>query len=934
MMNRLHVVLAVCFAAVVLAFSAEGRVISYAPYTDHTAFPALQSRANRFFVLVEGTLPPLGTAPGASYGQLVVYDSTDRVAPRVVFPQDGSSTVFTVAAAREGADGNLTLLVQNGQQIPGSYLYDLWFSMSTDGGKTWKERLDLPRTQIAQIGFNGSDIGGPFTVSHYSPVRIGTAEVPFVVASTGKVYAVLRDGSTKVLYTDSNPNPPLTLAGSDVSGSRFLVRTSTSVIVLGLDGSVQTLTNSFLDFSPRMEGWITPAGDAYLEERAVSTLQGKIWFFNGGQKKELVDARWTDSNTPTAFAVPTWDYSGAWIIQRGGGKPTTLSTHTAARGLVEQWSDITAPEVEALHAGSSGQKLLIQVHRPRPADVRIFKDPALAVWKIGNPAPLHYDELFMNEQLNKGFVHLNVETIDSGESFVFDSGSVFYISGGSGPGGGGGNGGGGSGPPTSGGSDVSQEWGVVRASLRQRLVLPSVGRTRGAFGSDWVTDVIIHNPTDAAQHVALTLVTAPDGTASDSLPRHADVVIGAHEVRLIGDVVSTLFQLDSGTGALFLDPESGVNVTSRTYTRTGNGTYGFGMNAVDAFAAAGSPRFPVTFSGALPGANFRTNVVVTDMSGQGTETVVAASGADGAMGVGEFSFASAPNSYQQVNGVGNLLGVLPSASGALSVRPLRGIALAAAFAVDNRTNDSTYFPPDLPATSATRTIPAIGHVDGANGSRFRSDLYLFNPSPQPRAIALQVKSWDKQEAGVGLTLTLLANEARVIRDILFTVFGRTGIARLQYQALTAGPGVRVTSRTYTVDENGGTYGFLMPPLNAFQSGAAGDILEILGAVADPKFRTNIGLVETSANAFSAQQAAANIEIFDSAGKRLDSFVANVPAAGGIQLNDIFAARQITASGPVLIRIAPQRGTIGAYATSTDNVTNDSVYLAANLAPKG
>jgi len=34
---------------------------------------------------------------------------------------------------------------------------------------------------------------------------------------------------------------------------------------------------------------------------------------------------------------------------------------------------------------------------------------------------------------------------------------------------------------------------------------------------------------------------------------------------------------------------------------------------------------------------------------------------------------------------------------------------------------------------------------------------------------------------------------------------------------------------------------------------------------------------------------------------------------------------------VLIRITPTNGTIGAYATTTDNITNDSSYLAANLA---
>jgi hypothetical protein len=53
----------------------------------------------------------------------------------------------------------------------------------------------------------------------------------------------------------------------------------------------------------------------------------------------------------------------------------------------------------------------------------------------------------------------------------------------------------------------------------------------------------------------------------------------------------------------------------------------------------------------------------------------------------------------------------------------------------------------------------------------------------------------------------------------------------------------------------------------------------------------------------------------------------------MQVNDVFRARGMNVSGPVLIRISPANGTIGAYATNTDNRTNDSIYLAANLAAK-
>ncbi len=799
------------------------------------------------------------------------------------------------------------------------------FKLSTDGGANWKN-VDLPQIAVQQIGATGVDTGGPFAASRYSPVRIGTDEFPFVVAQSGKVFAVRNDGTTRLLYQAPASSSRFTLAGSNKEGTQFLVRTSSEVLLVGLDGSAKSVLNIFNAQNPEFEGWITPDGRIYIEERASGVV--RITHINGASREIVLDTRISDTLGP--FSVPTFDYAGAWVVTRGAGTPTSLGLHEfrvcavspCPTGAIMQWQDITAPEVEAIHAGSSGQKLLIQVHRPRPAvDARIVIDPALAVWRHGDPAPRSYDELFMNEQPNKGFVHLDVEKIESGEPFVFDSGSQAF------------RGGGGiivsPLPPSSGGSDVTQEWGVVRASLKQRLVLPSIGRVKGAFGSDWVTDVIIQNPLDAVQRVEVIFTAAGSTTQATGATR-TTLSLNPKEIRLIDDVLANLFSIDSSVGALFLDPEAGITVTSRTYSRSSKGTFGFGMNAVDIYAAAASARFPVSFAGAFAGPGYRTNMTITDTSGRGTNASLLASSNNGPTGHTDITLSAPANGHEQLNGVADRLGLLPYETGALQIRPSRGFAVASVFSVDNKTNDSTYFPPDLPSATFSRTIPAIGHLDGANGSKFRSDIYLFNPADQPRMVTLQVKLWNTSDPPIALSLTLLPREARVIRDVL-SIFGKTGVAWLRFTSNTAdGSGVRVTSRTYNVDADGGTYGFLMPPLNNFQIGGSADTLEILGAVADGRYRTNIGLVELTAWP-TGQNASARVEILDSQSRVVDSFSVNVPIAGGIQLNDIFRARDIKTTGAVLIRVSPSRGTIGAYATSTDNETNDSIYLAANLA---
>jgi hypothetical protein len=60
----------------------------------------------------------------------------------------------------------------------------------------------------------------------------------------------------------------------------------------------------------------------------------------------------------------------------------------------------------------------------------------------------------------------------------------------------------------------------------------------------------------------------------------------------------------------------------------------------------------------------------------------------------------------------------------------------------------------------------------------------------------------------------------------------------------------------------------------------------------------------------------------------------LPSAAGMQLGDIFRARNLSpAIGPVLIRVTSVNGLIGAYGAVVDNGTNDSTYLPANLAAK-
>ena len=888
------------------------RVVSYAPYTDRVALPSFQDRTARHFALIETT--PDGFQMRAE-NEVVLYDSSGAEEPRVIQPKAG---VFyeQVALYQKGGSAPLILTIGRDQRSPNPWMLDPLVSLS-EGGAGWKPVTGLGAFQIPPV--LDVDTGGPFTHGPYAPVVIGNDTWPFIVTlGQNGVWAIKRDGTAKLLVKANDAR----VVGRNAAGDRFLIYAGATIYSSTVDGPAVRVAS--VDPAGAYAGWITSNGTVYLQ---MLRAEGRFLFMATGTGLQFVAGPYNSVPPPTGapptarvtmrfFAVPTQDYEGAWIIQRETGQPTTMSRHTPSSGLQTMWTDITGPQVEALIAGPSGQTVLVQVHREREGVElnRPFIDPALAVWRVGQPAPRSYDELYLNEQWNKGFVHIDVDEIEGGKPFVFNSGfqeqtpPVSRVS-----------------PPIAGGGDVFQEWGVVRGSLKQRLVLPGVARLSGAFDSFWMTDVTVYNPLEEKQQVEVRFV--PMGREDFST---TTLTLEPFEIRPIADALKTLFGIESGGGTLHLLPAVGINATARTYSRKGNGTFGFGMQAIDFFNAAG-PRFSLSFAGAFPGDNFRTNLLLTDTSGRGTHAKLQAFGVTG-YAFGNSALETPADGTVQMNAVGTTVGLHARDGGGLVVEPTRGTAIAAVVAIDNRTNDPTYFPPDL-SGAVPRAIPVIGHLDGQNGSRFRSDIYLYNPGTRTRTVTLTAKKWDgpQQQAA---SFTLLPRESRVIPDALKTLFGMEGLARLRYATTDwePGEGVRVTSRTYTVEASGATYGCLVPPLNSFQIGTFGDRLEILGISGGSGFRTNVGLVDLADVA--QRNPTVRLTVIDDKRRVLDTFTVQIPARGGMQLNDIFAARGITPPAAALLFVDIIDGQqIGAYATLTDNVTNDSVYLGANLGAK-
>jgi hypothetical protein len=908
-------------AMLVLTLPVAARVLSYAPYSNRTSMSGYHERTSRRFVVIESATD----LNVSNVQQLVLYDTAGTQEPRVVYPPDGGLGTEIQAAAlyeRNSTTGPLPpppLLLVMVYEADGAHT-----KFSPDGGTTWNEVFGT-RNKFVEHGYE-SDFGGPYVQGLSNPIRTGSDERPFLVSyEQSGVYAITGAGELQPIVAE----PYVRVIGQDRTGTHLLLARLHTIetIDLGVPGGFRQEIATTQNYDAT-SGWIADDGSAYVQ---VLHSTGRYLFVHRNEQNQFIRGPYGRTPPPLGiswphdtveenplgfFAVPTADFGGAWLIQRQAGQPTTLSRYTPAKGVETMWSDVSGPEVEALIAGNSGQTLLVQVHRDRSVQMqRPFVDPALAVWRVGEPAPHHYDELYVNEESNKGFIHVDVDGMTAGESFAFNSGvmgePIFS-------------------PDVGGGGDVVQEWGVVRASLRQQLVLPGVARLHGAFDSRWLTDVTLFNPLAAPQDVNVRFVALGESIVETASVREKTITLQPHEIRFIPDVLQALFSIGDGGGALHFIPAQSINVTGRTYSqKEGAGTFGFGMQAIDLFNTAG-PRFPVTFAGAFPGSHFRTNVLLTDTSGRGTVAALNAFGLSGEISAGTKTINAPPGGILQFNGMESTLGIVANDVGGLVVRPTHGTAIATVVAIDNRTNDPTYFPPDLTSSNYVRAIPVIGHLDGANGSHFRSDLYVFNPTGDLCTVTLEAKQWDGPAMKL-VSFTLQAREARVIPDALPSLFQLSGLARLRYWSNTAGDGARVTSRTYTVDADGATYGSLIPPLNHFQIAAPGDALEILGISGGTGFRTNLGLVELSPRAQGAD-ANVRIRVLDERLTELDTFTVKVPRAGGMQLNDLFRARGIAAPEAAMVVVQMlDGGSIGAYATFVDNITNDATYLGAQLA---
>jgi len=401
-------------------------------------------------------------------------------------------------------------------------------------------------------------------------------------------------------------------------------------------------------------------------------------------------------------------------------------------------------------------------------------------------------------------------------------------------------------------------------SVRTTGVVAGVANVRGLQGSDWHTDLFLHNAGQTAATVVL-YYSPRGGTVDPGQGRQLTVSPG--QTLTLADVVSTLFGI-TGSGAIQWEVTSGDETTllvaADTYNRVDDvRKYGQQVPGVRWSTAAlpGSSLFAPAVAG-----RYRTNLgFSTDWDC--TRVTVRGYDRTGALRV-ERAIDVLPLTWYQLDDLfgqafPGLIANPEAATLAESVHRFEvagtnGRVVAYTTIIDNTTNDASYFlarPRSVGVHEAW--LPSVAHLAGANGSQWRSDVFLLSLGTQALSptIAFYPSGRDNGTPAALTTAALAPGQAAVSEKILQGALLLTPPQVGSLRLASLGGEALAFMRTYTEEQN--DLGQVVTYGQAIQSCTAGDAVggafegRIYGFSHGPGMRSNLILQNTRADATGA-----------------------------------------------------------------------------------
>ena len=449
---------------------------------------------------------------------------------------------------------------------------------------------------------------------------------------------------------------------------------------------------------------------------------------------------------------------------------------------------------------------------------------------------------------------------------------------------------------------------VVVPHAPHRSLVSVTTQTNGAGGTYWRTELTVLNAGE--QGASVTLVFLP--TAGGSVITR-NLFLSPKQSVTYGNTLLDLFGVPNGAGAVAIEATSAsanaqLRISSRTYTEGARGTYG---QAVPDVASLDKTLY---ITGMQSNASYRTNVGLVNRADTDTGATLTLYNSSGST-VSTANVVIPARNFQQAP----LSSFFPEVAGrSYDVLSMRIVASAAeaisayASVIDNRTQDPVYVQAMPASATGSLTIPVVGRAPGANGTFWRSDVSVFNPTAE--SLFLTIHYGDDTDV-----IALGARDTVVLGDVL-SEFGLTsgqGALKMTWNSGVTGP--IVTSRTYTSVETGGTFGQSIDPVMTFANESF-----VPGLRSDSSYRSNIGFVNggTTAESFT-------VTLLSPSGAQIGSTSYMLAPGGQAQtaMRSLFPNVSQSAGNFTLVVRGDGNAKLFAYGSMVDNTSGDPVFFA-------
>ena len=456
--------------------------------------------------------------------------------------------------------------------------------------------------------------------------------------------------------------------------------------------------------------------------------------------------------------------------------------------------------------------------------------------------------------------------------------------------------------------------------------LPSLAHLPGAQGTQWRSDLELHNPGTGA--VSFGLVGTVRGQVG--VGSQLTLTLAGGKALRLDDVLASWLGIEDAATVRLASWGGPALAVGRTYDETPAGTYGQLITPYapsSAVESGGEARLIQLAHAADRSSGFRTNVGLVNTGSHSGEVDVELWRGDGTQ-LGTQVATLRVGESVQLNDIFRSVTSADVGDAYAIVKPAgTGVrALVYASVVDNLSGDPVFVrPAKIVPTGQPVWLPGAGHLPGLAGSVWRTDLEIHNPGPQEASCLIDLFPWDRSGGPwATATVTVPSGESVRIADVVGQRLSYQGGASLRLTP-TAGA-VMASARTYAVAAAGsfGQYVSAMEERDAISTEAPRRLIMLRQSASGSQgFRSNIGLVNVT-----ELPAEVDVELHDASGALLGTMSRALGAFESVQVTAVLRTlvAQPVDDAYAIVRVATAGAKVLAYACLIDNRTNDPVFM--------